>query len=65
MNFLTSDIEQSLNYFIRNGFNVHPHFYNCVGVDGFAIGQPRQYIGTYFLTMGIILLVSYTFLQGY
>ncbi|CAI5448784.1 unnamed protein product [Caenorhabditis angaria] len=53
------DLEMSLNYFIRNGFELHPYFYNCTGVDSYALGVPRPFIGTYFLTVGIVLLMIY------
>ncbi|CAI2350994.1 unnamed protein product [Caenorhabditis sp. 36 PRJEB53466] len=59
MDLLTSDFEQSLNYVFRNGFRIHPHFYNCTGVNGFELGTPRPYIGAYFLTVGITLMVIY------
>ncbi|KAF1758639.1 hypothetical protein GCK72_015098 [Caenorhabditis remanei] len=59
MELLTSDLDQSLNYVFRNGFQLNQHFYSCEGVDGFASGQPRQYLGTYFMTVGFILLIIY------
>ncbi|EGT59140.1 hypothetical protein CAEBREN_22972 [Caenorhabditis brenneri] len=59
MDLLTSDLDQSFNFVIRNGFKLHPHFYNCTGVDGFELGTRRQYIGSYFLAVGCILLTIY------
>ncbi|ULT97269.1 hypothetical protein L3Y34_005232 [Caenorhabditis briggsae] len=59
MEFLTSDLDQSLNYVFRNGLKLNQPFYGCDGVDGFALGQPRQYVGAYFLTVGVVLLIIY------
>lgn len=58
MDLLTSDIDQSYNYVIRNGFELNQNFYNCSGIDGFKLGVSRPYIGGYFLTVGIVLMVS-------
>lgn len=58
MDLLTSDLDQSLNYVFRNGMRLHPYFFNCTGVDGYELGSPRPYIGSYFLTVGILLLVG-------
>ncbi|CCD70965.2 Serpentine Receptor, class T [Caenorhabditis elegans] len=59
MDLLTSDIDQSYNYVIRNGFELNQNFYNCSGIDGFKLGVSRPYIGGYFLTVGIVLMMIY------
>ncbi|EFO90999.1 hypothetical protein CRE_13210 [Caenorhabditis remanei] len=59
MEFITSDIDQSYNYVIRNGFHLNENFYNCTGVDGFQLGVPRPWIGSYFLIVGVFLMIIY------
>ncbi|PIC36104.1 hypothetical protein B9Z55_015221 [Caenorhabditis nigoni] len=59
MEFISSDIDQSYNYVIRNGFQLNEWFYNCTGIDGFALGVPRPWLGSYFLTVGVVLMFMY------
>ncbi|ULT97271.1 hypothetical protein L3Y34_005234 [Caenorhabditis briggsae] len=59
MEFIGSDIDQSYNYVIRHGFHLNEWFYNCTGIDGFALGVPRPWLGSYFLTVGVVLMAIY------
>ncbi|CAO4375131.1 unnamed protein product [Caenorhabditis nigoni] len=59
MEFISSDIDQSYNYVIRNGFQLNEWFYNCTEIDGFALGVPRPWLGSYFLTVGVVLMIIY------
>ncbi|EGT46053.1 hypothetical protein CAEBREN_11419 [Caenorhabditis brenneri] len=59
MELISNDIDQSYNCLIRNGFKLNEHFYNCSGVNGVELGVPRPYLGGYFLTVGLVLLVSF------
>lgn len=59
MESISSDIEQSDNYVIRNGFELNENFYNCSGIDGFELGVTRPWLGSYFLTVGVFLMIIY------
>ncbi|CAP30038.2 Protein CBR-SRT-24 [Caenorhabditis briggsae] len=68
MEFIGSDIDQSYNYVIRHGFHLNEWFYNCTGIDGFALGVPRPWLGSYFLTVGVVLMrnfLRFAFFRSY
>ncbi|EGT55376.1 hypothetical protein CAEBREN_04421 [Caenorhabditis brenneri] len=60
LKLMSNDLDSSLNYYIRNGFQPHPHYYNCTGTeDPYAIGEKRQFLGVYFMTFGVMILSIY------
>ncbi|CAL2041410.1 unnamed protein product [Caenorhabditis brenneri] len=60
LKLMSNDLDSSLNYYIRNGFQPHSHYYNCSGIDDpYAIGEKRPFLGVYFMTVGVMILSIY------
>ncbi|KAF1758649.1 hypothetical protein GCK72_015108 [Caenorhabditis remanei] len=57
LNLMSNDLDSSLNYYIRNGFEPHPYYYNCSGIE--SIGEERPILGIYFMTVGVLILSIY------
>ncbi|CAI2350995.1 unnamed protein product [Caenorhabditis sp. 36 PRJEB53466] len=58
--FMSNDLDTSLNFYLRNGFQPHPLYYDCSLIeDPYAIGEKRPYLGVFFMVVGVLVLTVY------